>query len=85
MAYGVRVCCLADGEGQSKDGRWRWEFHEYLGPTFVTKDGKMRKCPGERHPVWREFESWLKEYDAAKRKAACSEVIRDANRLKEAR
>lgn len=67
MTVSAIVCSLVDGEGQSKDGRWRWEFHDYLGPTFVTKAGKMRAFPGERHPVWREFEAWLKEYDAAKK------------------
>lgn len=74
MTIAAIVCSLVDGEGQSKDGRWRWEFHDYLGPTFVTKTGKMRNFPAVRNPVWKEFHAWLKEYEAAKRKQSTSGV-----------
>ena len=67
--YGVRSCCLCDAEGSAKVGTrlWRWEFHEYLGPTFVDKDGNSVKCPGENHPVWHAFNAWLWDYYTKKK------------------
>lgn len=68
-----------DGEGSAVvNGRtYRWEFHEYCGPTFLRKDGEpwKRICPGENHPVWDEFEKWLKKYKAARKKAKAHEIV----------
>ena len=69
MAYGVRICCFIDAEGQSPCGRYRWEFHEYLGPTFLTpKTGEpMKNQPvSENWPGWRYFNEWLVQYRATK-------------------
>lgn len=44
---------------------WRWDFHHYLGPTFLRKDGApLTHQPGERHPVWDKFAEWLTDYNA---------------------
>jgi hypothetical protein len=42
------------------DGRvWRFEFHKFLGPTFLRKDGEPRaRPPAERHPVWDAYGLW---------------------------
>lgn len=59
------VCSLIDAEGSCKIAgkEWRWEFHEYLGPTFVTKAGEpLKNQPSEKHPVWDRFSEWLTEY-----------------------
>lgn len=55
----------ADGFGSAEiDGKtWSWEFHNYLGPTFLKKDGEPRRCQFPRNKkVWAAFENWLKEY-----------------------
>lgn len=68
-----------DGEGSAiVNGRlWRWEFHEYCGPTFLRKDGEARKhIPKENHPVWDAFEKWLKKYRPKRKKAKAHEIIK---------
>lgn len=60
----------ADGEGQAVvNGRvWRWEFHEYCGPTFLRADGEPRKCQCPTvEAVWRAFEKWHRAYEKAKK------------------
>ncbi len=44
------------------EGRvWRFEYHEWLGPTVVRKDGEpCAKQPGYRSPFWAAFETWWK-------------------------
>ena len=59
------IDCFVDAEGSAiVNGReWRWEFHKYLGPTFLRKDGEpMARFPREGHPVWAAFETWLEGY-----------------------
>lgn len=54
-----------DREGSAiVDGReWRWSFHNYLGPSFLKKDGELRKCQYPTNKkVWAAFEEWLNEY-----------------------
>lgn len=54
-----------DGEGSAVvNGReWRWTFHDYLGPTFLKKDGEMRQCQCPTNKkVWAAFYVWLLEY-----------------------
>ena len=54
-----------DAEGSAiVNGRvWRWEWHDYLGPTFLKKDGNPRKCQCPTvKAVWDAFEKWLKRY-----------------------
>lgn len=48
------------------DGKtWRWEFHDYLGPTFLKKNGEPRKCQFPTNKkVWAAFNKWLKEYES---------------------
>lgn len=64
MAYGIRICCLVHAEGSTiVNGRkWRWEFHNYLGPTFLDRKGESIASPPENHPVWKEFNAWLWNY-----------------------
>lgn len=71
MAYGVRVCCFHDADGESRCGRWRWEFSKMFGPTFVRKNGEPlknqpepREPPRHQHPAWVAFEEWLSERNA---------------------
>lgn len=40
----------------------RFEFSPQYGPTFLTVMGTPRQVqPGEKNPVWGEFEKWMKE------------------------
>lgn len=67
---GGAIVTVSDGEGSAVvNGRtWRWDFHEYLGPTFVNKHGEMlKRQPGPRNPVWPAFEQWVRERNARKR------------------
>lgn len=65
----VYVCSFRDATGSCVivGKTWRWEFHDYLGPTFLKADWDtpLVRQPGEKHPVWDHFDAWLKEYRAA--------------------
>lgn len=39
---------------------WRFNFHRYLGPDWLKKNGEPRKCqcPSSK-AVWVEFDKWL--------------------------
>ena len=81
LNFGNSICFIDyhDGEGSANIGgkKYRWEFHEYLGPTFLRKDGEpLVRQPSEKHPVWKEFDKWLVKYKAARKTAKESEVIR---------
>lgn len=59
----------ADAYGEAVvNGRvWRWEYHNYLGPTFLRKDGEPRKCQCPTiDAVWDAFQVWLKKYEKAR-------------------
>ena len=59
----------AEGEAVVNGKLWKWEFHHYLGPTFLNvRTGAPKKYPPENHPVWKAFEMWLKGYEAAQKK-----------------
>ena len=61
-----------DAEGSAiVNGRvWRWEFHDYLGPTFLKKNGDPRECQCPIvKAVWDAFDKWLKRYDRKKKMA----------------
>lgn len=62
----------AEGEAVVRGRKWKWEFHEYMGPTWISPSTgePLRRWPGEKHPVWNEFEKWLKQYQEAKRQNA---------------
>ena len=47
----------ADAVGQAKvrGKMWRWEYHRYLGPTFLRKDGEPRACQNPNKLVWAAF------------------------------
>lgn len=65
MSYGVRLCSFVDAEGVSPCGKYRWEFSEWLGPTFLTpKTGEVMKNQpvDENWPGWKPFEEWLAAY-----------------------
>ena len=50
------VLTLTDHAGQV----WRFDWHRYLGPTFLRRDGEPRKkYPGMRCPMWRAFDAWM--------------------------
>lgn len=35
------------------------EWHSYLGPTFLKKDGDpLARYPSEKHPLWKAFNLW---------------------------
>ena len=43
---------------------WRFDFHKYLGPTWLKKDGELRKCQCPTNPkVWKAFDRWLREWE----------------------
>lgn len=74
--YGIRICSLVDATHTVKIGKrtWRWEFHHYLGPTFLDHRGEpLKRQPGERSPVWPVFNAWLAEYEKTRpaRKGCC--------------
>ena len=50
---------------------WRWEFHRYLGPLFLRKDGEPRACQCPTIPaVWDAFNNWLAEHEVQKNRPA---------------
>lgn len=58
----------ATGSATVNGKEYRWEFHEYLGPTFIGKRGEPLKWqPGSRHPVWTVFHQWLKDWKDTKK------------------
>ena len=67
---GAIVCSFDDATGEARvNGRtYRWEFHDYLGPTFLKADWDtpLVRQPGEKHPVWDAFDKWLVEYQIHK-------------------
>ena len=68
----------ADGWGEAVvNGRlWRWEFHDYLGPTFLRKDGEPRKCQCPTVPaVWDAFAAWEAKHRAAREAKSCQRQI----------
>lgn len=55
------IVTVSDGYGEAVINgiKWRWDWHNYCGPTFVNKDGSDRKrMPGENHPVWKAIQKW---------------------------
>lgn len=68
-----------DGEGSAVvNGRtWRWDFHDYCGPTFLRKDGEpMRRFPSENNPVWDAFSEWHKIYKERRKQAKSHEIVK---------
>ncbi len=53
----------AYGQATVSGKLWRWEFHRYLGPTFLRKDGEPRANQNPPKAVWTAFERWLKRQD----------------------
>ena len=38
---------------------YQFEWHKYLGPTFLRKDGEpLARFPGVRNPMWKTFDLW---------------------------
>lgn len=60
----------ADGNGEVVvNGRkWRWDYHDYLGATFLRADGQLRKnqCPTSK-AVWDAYREWLELYESRKK------------------
>ena len=41
---------------------YRFEWHAYLGPTFLRKDGEpLARYPSERNPMWHAFNAWYRQ------------------------
>lgn len=54
----------AYGEATINGTVWRWEYHRYLGPGFLRKDGELRKCQCPTvKAVWDAFYAWLENYN----------------------
>jgi len=68
---GAFVCSFRDATGCAEvNGRtYRWEFHDYLGPTFLCADWEtpLKRQPGEHHPIWEKFGEWLTAYQESKK------------------
>lgn len=78
MAYGIRICSFIDAEGSAQVGStfWRWEFHEYMGPTFYRgKKSEKPVSPSEKSPVWDHFNAWLLEHFTAKNNKRALEAM----------
>jgi hypothetical protein len=70
MAYGIRLCSFTTVPDVQR-GKWRWEFSEQFGPTFLGKNGDpLKNQPVETSPAWKEFNKWLEEYRAGQRTGA---------------
>lgn len=52
----------AEGSARVNGRVWRWEFHRYLGPSFLRQDGELRKNQDPPRAVWRAFQRWLRRY-----------------------
>ncbi len=65
---GAIVCDFTHGEGSAVVNKreWRWEFHDYLGPTFLRKDGVPLSNQMPPQAVWDAFDLWLRQYRAAR-------------------
>lgn len=38
---------------------YRFDWHKYLGPTFLRADGEpVARYPSERNPMWEAFNAW---------------------------
>lgn len=74
----IIVDCFVDGEGSAvvRGRTWRWEFHEYLGPTFVNKKGQSIDYPPEGSPVWDAFNDWLWGHYTAKKNTKALAAMR---------
>lgn len=52
---------------------WRWEFHRYLGPLWLKKDGEPRACQCPTIPaVWDAFSEWHKRLEAEDKQRSVS-------------
>lgn len=41
---------------------YQFEWHKYLGPTFLRKDGEpLARFPGEKNPMWNYFNLWFSQ------------------------
>lgn len=58
--------CEAEGTAKVGGRIWRWEFHHFLGPTFVDKNGNSVRLPAENSPVWEAFNAWLWQHYTAR-------------------
>lgn len=44
---------------------WYWEFSPHFGPRFGSEKHFTHETelfPGEKHPVWEHFQSWLDKF-----------------------
>ena len=64
----MHLCSMRQATGSTviAGKTWRWEFHDYLGPTFLKADWEtpLVNQPSEKHPVWDRFDEWLKDYQS---------------------
>lgn len=62
----VHICIGGPTHEIEVDGRTiRFEFHRYLGPTFLNKQEEPIKFPTkENAPEWRGFRKWFGVYHA---------------------
>lgn len=74
----LHICCFTthQGEGVDRNGkRWRWDFSEMFGPTFLDHRGEplTRQPMSERHPAWAPFNAWLaQQTDLGKHHTCCA-------------
>lgn len=47
---------------EGSEGKWRWEFDERFGPTWLKKNGDPRKCQNPGKAAWAAFDRWYEEY-----------------------
>ncbi len=57
------IFCTASEYEYVHEGRtWRFEYHEYMGPWPLRRDGQpFKKSPGLKSKFWPAFEAWHRE------------------------
>lgn len=60
MSFGGKTYTVTDSRGKV----WSFEYHWYLGPTVLNKDGSPRvRQPGIKSPFWAALDKWTPDAD----------------------
>jgi hypothetical protein len=58
----ISVCDEPDNEIIVNGRVWRFDFYRYFGPTWLKKNGEIRKCQNPKKAVWKAFGKWFDQY-----------------------
>ena len=79
----IIACDFVHGTGEVKIGNrtWLWDFHDCLGPTFLSvRDGTPLKNQNPPQRVWDAFGEWLDQHKAARAAATVSGEREDSTK-----